>query len=37
MRQGKSYYSITSAEAAEEYLAARKYDCKMGLIAASRY
>ena len=37
MKQGKSYYSITSEKAAEKYLAARKHDCEMGLIAASRY
>ena len=36
MKQGKSYYSITSEKAAEKYLAARKRDCKMELIAASR-
>ena len=37
MKQGKSYYSITSEKAAEKYLATRKHDCEMGLIAASRY
>ena len=37
MKQGKSYYNITSEKAAEKYLAARKHDCEMGLIAASRY
>ena len=37
MKQGKSYYSITSEKAAEKYLAARKHHCEMGLIAASRY
>ena len=37
MKQGKSYYSITSEKATEKYLAARKHDFEMGLIAASRY
>ena len=37
MKQGKSYYSITSEKAAEKYLAARKHDCEMRLIAESRY
>ena len=37
MKQGMSCYSITSAETTEKYLAARKHDFKMRLIAASRY
>ena len=37
MKRGKSYYIITSEKVAEKYLAARKHDCEMGLIAASRY
>ena len=32
-----SYYSIASSETTEKYLAARKHDFQMRLIAASRY
>ena len=37
MKQGKSYYSITSVEGVEKYLAARQKEVELGLITKSRH